>query len=65
MGNLTQNVTKTFHLLYLNSQELFGGYDGVSLLIECLMRDLTKFSSGLGHNRLLLAATDCTWLVYL
>ena len=51
-----------FNLSYSNPQELFGGYDGVNLLIECLTQDLTKFSSGLGHNRLLLAAVDCTWL---
>lgn len=42
-------------------QELFGGYDGVSLLVGYLKRDISKFVSGLGHNRLLLAAVDCVW----
>ena len=42
-------------------QELFGGYDGVKLLIDYLKRDIDKFGSGLGHHRLLLAAVDCVW----
>jgi len=43
------------------TQELFGGYDGVKVLVGCLKHDTAKFSSGLGHHRLLLAATDCVW----
>ena len=42
-------------------KELFGGYDGVRLLVQYLKRDSAQFSSGQGHNRLLLAATDCVW----
>ncbi len=42
-------------------QELFGGYDGIKLLVQYLKRDAGKFSSGLGHHRLQLAATDCVW----
>ncbi len=42
-------------------QELFGGYDGVHLVINYLRKDIANFSSGLGHHRLLLAATDCIW----
>lgn len=42
-------------------QELFGGYDGVNVLVSYLKRDTGKFASGLGHNRLLLAAVDCVW----
>ena len=45
----------------LYMQELFGGYDGVKLLIDYLKRDIDKFGSGLGHHRLLLAAVDCVW----
>jgi len=33
----------------------------VKLLVSYLKRDTGKFSSGLGHHRLLLAATDCVW----
>lgn len=42
-------------------QELFGGYDGVSLLVSYLKRDIGKFKNGHGPNRLLLAAVDCVW----
>ena len=42
-------------------QELFGGYDGVKLLVDYLKRDVDTFSSGLGHHKLLLAAVDCVW----
>ena len=42
-------------------QELFGGYDGVSLLVSYLKRDIGKFEKGFGPNRLLLAAVDCVW----
>ena len=45
----------------LNFQELFGGCDGVNLVVRYLKRDIGKFGSGLGHNRLLLAVTDCVW----
>ena len=30
-------------------------------MVGYLKRDIGKFSSGLGHHRLLLAATDCVW----
>lgn len=50
------------HIIYLCIwQELFGGYDGVKLVVDYLRRDIGKFGSGLGHHRLLLAATDCVW----
>ena len=42
-------------------KELFGGYDGVKLLVQYIKRDMGKFSSGLGHHRVLLSATDCVW----
>ena len=42
-------------------QELFGGYEGVPVLMEFLKQSLTSSSSGLGHHRLLLSVTDCTW----
>eukprot|EP00731_Ephydatia_muelleri_P028307 Em0019g1180a len=42
-------------------KELFGGYDGVPLLVQYLKRDISQFLSGLGHHRLLLAAIDCVW----
>lgn len=42
-------------------QELFGGYEGVPVIIEYLKQDVNRFSSGLGHHRLFLAAADCTW----
>ncbi len=45
----------------LSLQELFGGYDGVHVLVSYLKNDTSKFESGLGHGRLLLAATDCVW----
>ena len=53
------SVFDTFHLC--NIQELFGGYDGVKLLLDYLKRDTDTFSSGLGHHKLLLAAVDCVW----
>ena len=31
------------------------------LLVQYLKRDIGEFISGLGHHRLLLAATDCVW----
>ena len=40
---------------------MFGGYDGIKLLVGYLKRDIHKFSSGLGHHKLLLAAVDCVW----
>lgn len=49
------------HACTAHAQELFGGYDGVNLLVSYLKRDIGKFGSGLGHNRLLLAAVDCVW----
>jgi len=33
----------------------------VRVLVSYLKSDATKFESGLGHGRLLLAATDCVW----
>ena len=33
----------------------------MKVLVGCLKHDTGKFSSGLGHHRLLLAATDCVW----
>ena len=33
----------------------------MSVLVSYLRRDVGKFGSGLGHNRLLLAAVDCVW----
>ncbi len=30
-------------------------------MLGYLKRDIGKFGSGLGHSRLLLAATDCVW----
>ncbi len=30
-------------------------------MINYLKRDIGNFGSGLGHHRLLLAATDCVW----
>ena len=40
---------------------MFGGYEGVPLLIGYLKKDPAGFLSGLGHDRLLLSAADCTW----
>ena len=31
------------------------------MLVSYLKNDTSKFESGLGHGRLLLAATDCVW----
>ena len=31
------------------------------MLVSYLKDDTSKFESGLGHGRLLLAATDCVW----
>lgn len=65
LANLDSNVLAPRVLQYSPSlhcmQELFGGYDGVKLLIDYLKRDIDKFASGLGHHRLLLAAVDCVW----
>ena len=33
----------------------------MSIVVGYLKRDIGKFGSGLGHSRLLLAATDCVW----
>lgn len=38
-------------------QELFGGYEGVPVIIKYLKQDVNKFFS----ERLFLAAADCTW----
>lgn len=51
----------TFSLVGLCVQELFGGYDGVDVVVSYLKGDTGKFESGLGHSRLFLAATDCVW----
>ena len=42
-------------------QELFGGYEGVPILMNYLKRDPINLSSGLGHHRLFLAVIDCAW----
>ena len=33
----------------------------MKLLVDYLKRDVDKFSSGLGHHKLLLGAVDCVW----
>lgn len=56
-----QNVRCLYPCIDSSLQELFGGYDGVQLLIQYLRQNGGQFSSGQGHHRLLLAATDCVW----
>ena len=42
-------------------QELFCSSGGIQAIVPFLRIDIKKFSCGLGHHRLLLAAVDCIW----
>ncbi|XP_051872151.1 cilia- and flagella-associated protein 69-like [Pristis pectinata] len=44
----------------IHRKELFGAY-GVEVIIKLLKIDPMKFSSGMGHNKLILTTVDCIW----
>ena len=42
-------------------QELFGGYDGVPVLVSCLKRDPSLLPDEDSYHRLFLSTIDCIW----
>ncbi|KAG9476552.1 hypothetical protein GDO78_003215 [Eleutherodactylus coqui] len=44
----------------VHRKELFGS-EGVDVALQLLKMDPTKFSSGLGHNKLIFCTLDCVW----
>lgn len=46
----------------IHRKELFGSDDhGIDILTHYLKMDPAKFTSGLGHHRLMLATVDAVW----